>query len=135
MNDEVANIVNTNARKERRAGDRIKYLMLSEEEKRNGEALQMERIRYVVGFYFEKYLEIQDMIKNAREELKAVEKTGKGSKQEKEKRNLETYYIETPEYYRMDNFRLLEKMEKKNRRNVLVLSTARLERKESYQQR
>jgi hypothetical protein len=41
--------------------------MLSDDERKNGEELQMERIRYVVKFYFTKYLEIQELIKNAKD--------------------------------------------------------------------
>lgn len=45
------------------------------------------------------------------------------------KKNLDTYYIQTPDYYRIDNFRITEKLEKKLWRNMMA-TTTRIDRKQ-----
>ena len=60
FNDKVANIINKNYNKvEGKTNDRLKFILLSPEERENGEKLKMERIQYTLTFFFNKYLEIQ----------------------------------------------------------------------------
>lgn len=68
VSDSVKNRVmkNLNKVEGKHNRDRISYLMLSEDEWGQGDALNIERVRYIIQFYFGKFNSIQDLIKDSK---------------------------------------------------------------------